>query len=122
MVYIRKLDGESPYEAHAGVLTALNRVHYVKIKEKLPDGKLVITNPPEPGQKKVKQLEVVVKPDLIYQLIRGLDVKRWYVDYRDRDIILTHDPGTRQPLTRIELQQKYPGIWAPLPVQRGPQV
>ncbi|MEM3806154.1 MAG: class I SAM-dependent DNA methyltransferase, partial [Desulfurococcus sp.] len=33
------------------------------------------------------------------------------MDYRDGDIILTHNPGTRQPLTRIELQQKYPGVY-----------
>ncbi|MEM3806153.1 MAG: hypothetical protein QXV08_08870 [Desulfurococcus sp.] len=59
------------------VLAALNRVYYVKIKERLPGGKLVITNPPEPGQKKkVKQVEVVVEPDHIYPLIRGRDVKR----------------------------------------------
>jgi len=110
--YVKKLVGESPYEAHAGVLPALNQVYFVEIKEKLPDGKLVITNPPEPGQKKkVKQVEAVVEPELIYPLIRGRDVKRWYVDYRDRYIIVPHDPRTGKPLTRIELQQKYPGVY-----------
>ncbi|MEM4570036.1 MAG: class I SAM-dependent DNA methyltransferase, partial [Desulfurococcaceae archaeon] len=110
--HVRKLVSKSPYEAHAGVYTALNQVYYVKIKEKLPDGKLVITNPPEPGQKKkVKQVEAVVEPDLIYPLIRGRDVKRWYVDYRGRYIILPHDPKTGKPLEHAEMKLKYPLTW-----------
>ncbi|MEM4898480.1 MAG: N-6 DNA methylase, partial [Pyrobaculum sp.] len=110
--HVRKLVGKSPYRAHEGVLPALNQVYYVKIKERLPDGRLVITNPPESGQKKrVKQVEAVVEPDLIYPLIRGRDVKRWYVDYRDRYIIVPHDPKTGKPLGRSDLQQKYPGIY-----------
>ncbi|MEM1606401.1 MAG: hypothetical protein QXW41_09175 [Fervidicoccaceae archaeon] len=112
LTYVRRLIGKSPYEAHEGVLPALNQVYYVKIKGKLPDGKLVVTNPPETGQKKkVKQVEAVVEPDHIYPLIRGRDVKRWYVGYRDRYIIVPHDPRTGKPLTRIELQQKYPGVY-----------
>ncbi|MEM4832065.1 MAG: N-6 DNA methylase, partial [Sulfolobales archaeon] len=107
--HVRKLIGKSQYEAHEGVNTALNQVYFVKINEKLPDGKLVITNPPEPGQKKkVKQVEAVVEPDLIYPLIRGRDVKRWYVDFRDRYIIVPHDPKTGKPLQELVVKTKYP--------------
>ncbi|MEM1831977.1 MAG: class I SAM-dependent DNA methyltransferase, partial [Desulfurococcaceae archaeon] len=107
--HVRKLVSESPYEAHAGVYSALNQVYYVKIREKLPDGKLVITNPPEPGQKKkVKQVEAVVEPDLVYPLIRGRDVKRWYVGFRDRYIIVPHDPKTGKPLQELVVKTEYP--------------
>ncbi|MEM2191719.1 MAG: hypothetical protein QW540_09885 [Archaeoglobaceae archaeon] len=110
--HVRELVGRSPYKAHEGVHPALNQVYFVKIKEKLPDGKLMITNPSEPGQKKeVKQVEVAVEPDLVYPLIRGRDVKRWYVDYEDRYIIIPHDSVTGKPLIKTELQQNYPGVY-----------
>ncbi|MEM4732445.1 MAG: class I SAM-dependent DNA methyltransferase, partial [Desulfurococcaceae archaeon] len=110
--HVRRLIGKSPYRAHTGASPSFNQVYYVKIKERLPDGRLVITNPPESGQKKkVKQVEAEVEPDLIYPLIRGRDVKMWYVDYRDRYIIVPHDPKTGKPLGRSELQQKYPGVY-----------
>jgi hypothetical protein len=55
---------------------------------KTPDGRLVITNPPEPGQKKsVNQVEAAVEPDLVYPLVRGRDVKKWFVNFEDRYII-----------------------------------
>ncbi|MEM2696090.1 MAG: class I SAM-dependent DNA methyltransferase [Thermoproteota archaeon] len=106
--HIRELVGRSPYEAHAGVYTALNQVYFVKIRERLPDGKLMITNPSEPGQKKeVKQVEVAVEPDLVYPLIRGRDVRRWYVDYRDRYIIVPHDSRTGGSLQEEVVKTKY---------------
>ncbi|MEM4558148.1 MAG: N-6 DNA methylase, partial [Desulfurococcaceae archaeon] len=111
--HVRKLIGKSPYEAYEGVLTALNQVYLVKIEERLPDGRLVITNPPESGQKKkVKQVEAVVEPDLIYPLIRGRDVKRWYVDYKDRYIILPHSADDGKPIEHNEMKLKYPLTWA----------
>ncbi|MEM4827917.1 MAG: N-6 DNA methylase, partial [Desulfurococcaceae archaeon] len=110
--HVRKLVGESQYEAHAGVYTALNQVYFVEIKERLPDGKLMITNPPETGQKKrVKQIYAMVEPDHIYPLIRGRDVKRWYVDYKDRYIILPHRADNGKPIEHIEMKLKYPLTW-----------
>jgi type II restriction/modification system DNA methylase subunit YeeA len=81
---VRKLlTGPQYYEAHEGVNVALNQVYYVRIKGRTPDGRLVITNPPEPGQKKsVKQVEAAIEPDLVYPLVRGRDVKKWFVEFR----------------------------------------
>ena len=108
--YIRRItQGSSPYEAHEGVNVALNQVYYVDVKGKTLDGKLIITNPPEAGQKKrVEQVEVPVEPDLVYPLVRGRDVKRWYVEYKDRYIIIPHDPNTSKPLPENDLKIKYP--------------
>ncbi|MEM3907792.1 MAG: N-6 DNA methylase, partial [Nitrososphaerota archaeon] len=109
--YIRKLAGESQYEAYEGVNSALNQVYYVKIKGKLPDGKLIITNPPEPGQKrKVKQVETAVEPDHVYPLIRGRDVKRWYIDFKERYIVLPVDTNG-STLPHSILKVKYPKTW-----------
>ncbi|ABW01891.1 Eco57I restriction-modification methylase domain-containing protein [Caldivirga maquilingensis] len=110
--YIRKItSGTSPYEAHAGVYTALNQVYFIQIKQRLPDGKLLIINPPEPGQKKrVKQVEVTIEPDLVYPLIRGRDVKRWYVDYKERYIILPTDEQGNM-IKHYEMKIKYPNTY-----------
>ena len=109
---IRKLtSGNQYYEAHAGVYTALNQVYFVKILEKLPNGMLKITNPPEPGQKKkVKQVDAVVEPDLIYPLIRGRDVKKWYVGFEDRYIILPID-SRGDPISHDKMKTKYPNTY-----------
>ncbi|WP_288007453.1 N-6 DNA methylase [Thermofilum sp.] len=90
---VRKLlVGEQVYKAHAGVYTGLNQVYYVQVRGTTPDGKLVITNPQETGQKKkVRQIDAMIEPDLVYPLIRGKDVKKWYISFRNRYIILPVD-------------------------------
>jgi type II restriction/modification system DNA methylase subunit YeeA len=99
------------YNAHEGVNVALNQVYYVRIKGKTPDGRLVITNPEEPGQKKsVKQVEAAVEPDLVYPLVRGRDVKKWWVEFKDRYIILpVKQNGDTIP--HLEMKTKFPGIY-----------
>ena len=75
---IKKIIGKSGYRAFEGVNTALNGVYWIDILSEQPNG-LLITNPPLPGQKKkVKQVKQVVEKDLVYPLIRGRDVKKWY--------------------------------------------
>jgi type II restriction/modification system DNA methylase subunit YeeA len=109
------IQGDEPvlqyYDAHAGVYVGLNQVYYVRIKGKTPDGRLVITNPPEPGQKKsVKQVEAAVEPDLVYPLVRGRDVKKWWVEFKDRYIILpVRQNGETIP--HLEMKTKYPGTY-----------
>jgi type II restriction/modification system DNA methylase subunit YeeA len=109
---VRKLlTGPQHYEAHAGVYVGLNQVYYVRIKGKTPDGRLVITNPPEPGQKKsVKQVEAAVEPDLVYPLVRGRDVKKWYIEFKDRFIIIPHHTNG-QSIEHKELKTQYPGTY-----------
>jgi type II restriction/modification system DNA methylase subunit YeeA len=107
---IRKLlTGTQYYEAHEGVNVALNQVYYVQVKGKTPDSKLVITNPPEPGdKKKVKQVEAVVEPDLVYPLLRGRDVKKWYVEFKDRYVLIPHDTRTANPIPEADMKVRWP--------------
>jgi type II restriction/modification system DNA methylase subunit YeeA len=110
---VRKiLTGPKHYKAHAGVYVGLKQVYYVRIKGRTSDGRLVITNPEEPGQKKsVKQVEAAVEPDLIYPLVRGRDVKKWFVDFEDRYIILPHDSKTAKPLSEMTIKTKFPNTY-----------
>jgi type II restriction/modification system DNA methylase subunit YeeA len=107
---VRKLlAGTQYYEAHEGVNVALNQVYYVEIKGRTPDGMIVITNPPESGQKKrVKQVQAVIEPDLAYPLIKGRDVKKWYAEFKNKYIIVPHDPKTAKPLPETDLKVKLP--------------
>ena len=105
---IKKVIGSSPwYEAHAGVYTGLNQVYWIKVISEQPSG-LLITNPPLPEQKKkVKQVEQVIEKDLVYPLIRGRDVKKWYVTKDFGWIILPHNSKTGRPLTESEIKVSY---------------
>jgi len=109
----RKLfEGHPFYEAHAGVYVSLNQVYFIQLKGKTSDGKLIITNPPEAGQKKkVKQIEAVAEGDLVYPLIRGKDIKRWFIGYQERYIIVPHDPRTGKPIELEDLKMRFPGIF-----------
>jgi len=110
---VRKLlTGPQYYKAHAGIVVALNQVYFVQIKGKTPEGKLIITNPPEPGQKKkVKQMEAVIESDLVYPLIRGKDIKKWYVDFKDRYVILPVDADGKD-INSDDMKVKYPGAYS----------
>ena len=110
---VRKLlTGPQYYKAHEGINVALNQVYHVKIRGRRPDGKLIITNPPEPGQKKrVKQVDAVVEPDLVYPLIRGRDIKKWYVEFNDRYIVLPVDVEGKD-ISLNDMRTKYPNTYS----------
>jgi len=106
---VSKLFGKSLYKAHEGIKTALNQVYYVKVLDVLPDGTLVITNPEQPGQKKkVRVLEAAkVEKELVYPLVRGRNIKRWYVEYGDEYVIVPHNPQDGKPYPIHVLKTKY---------------
>jgi len=99
---------------------ALNQVYYVQVKGKTPDGKLVITNPPEPrDKKKVKQVEAIVEPDLVYPLLRGRDVKKWCAGFKDRYVIIPHEPETAKPILESEMKIRFPSTYQYLNTYRN---
>jgi hypothetical protein len=68
----------------------------------------MITNPPEPGQKKeVKQIEAVIESDFVYPLVRGRDVKKWYLGFEDRYIILPVN-AVGKDISTTDMKVKYP--------------
>jgi len=105
---IKKVIGKSRwYRAYEGVNTALNQVYWIEILSEEPNG-LLITNPSLPGQKKkVKQVKKVVEKDLVYPLVRGRDVKKWYVK-GDLGYILMPVNGNGKTLSHSDLKVKYP--------------
>lgn len=111
---IKKVIGKSPwYTAHEGVLTGLDQVYCVEILSEEPNG-LLITNPSLPGQKKkIRQLKpLIVEKDLIYPLVRGRDVKKWYVAGEYGNIIVPHDAKTGKLIDEKKLKVNYPKTYA----------
>jgi len=46
------LTGAQYHKAREGVNVAISQVYRVRIKDKTPEGQLIITSPPEPGRKR----------------------------------------------------------------------
>lgn len=105
---IKKVLGKSGYRAYEGVNTALNQVYWIEILDRTPNG-LLIQNPILSGQKKrVEVVETIVEENLVYPLIRGRDVKKWFVEEGYGYIIVPHDPKTGKPLSENVMKTKYP--------------
>lgn len=76
---LRKVLGKSGYEAHEGVNTGgANGVYWLRVLERHPEGLLLVENLHDVGKTKVKRVEALVEPDLVYPLLRGRDVSRWH--------------------------------------------
>jgi methionine-rich copper-binding protein CopC len=109
----KKVIGSSPwYKAYEGVNTALNQVYWIEIISETPEG-LLITNPSLPGQKKtVKTVKKVVEKELVYPLVRGRDVKRWYIIGDYGWIIVPHDFRTGKPIQENIMKLNFPRTYS----------
>lgn len=98
---------EPHYRARKGVDTSANAIYWVKSKRNLPGNKVLVDNSPETSRKKIKQVEnVVIEKDLLYPLLRGSDIKRWFVE-TPYDIIIPYTEDGK--VIEIEdLKVKYP--------------
>ncbi len=109
---VRKVLGPSEYQAHAGVTTWANAVYWLDILAERPDGLLVVRNVTEGAKRDVDSITVELEPDLVYPLLRGRDVRRWYA-VPTYYILLTHRKGDRlNAIPEQEMQQHYPKTWA----------
>src|SRR6266496_4162098 len=75
---IRKVLGDSPFEAKLGVHTWLNGAYWLVHDEVVSSGQRLVVNAHDIGKKKVKRIETVLEGDLVYPLVRGRDVHRWF--------------------------------------------
>jgi hypothetical protein len=108
---IRKVIGQSDYQAYAGCCTWLNGVFWIRILEERPDGNLVIENLHNVGKLKVQRVEAVIEPDLVYPLLRGRDVSRWHAK-PSCHIILAQDPELRKGIPEASMKQECPKTYA----------
>lgn len=72
---MRKVVGSSGYKAYRGVYSGATSVYWVDVVSKEP---LLIENSVTKGKIKSRPVRVAIEPDLLYPLLRGRDVGKWY--------------------------------------------
>jgi hypothetical protein len=109
---IQKVIGKSDYKAYEGVNTGgLNGCFWIRVIERRPNGDLLIENLYDVGKIKVKHVQTVIEPDLVYPLLRGRDVRRWHAE-PSAHIILAQVPKTRRGIPESEMKRLYPKTFA----------
>ena len=109
---IRKVIGTSDYRAYEGVNTGgLNGCFWIRVLDKRPGGELLIENLHDAGKIKVKQVHAVIEPDLVYPLLRGRDVRRWYAKPSGH-IILANRTDKLAGIPEAEMKRRWPKTYA----------
>jgi len=109
---VRKVLGQSDYQARAGACTWANSIYWVEVLAERPDGLVVVRNVTEGAKRKVEVVTVELEPDLLYPLLRGRDVRRWQAT-PTYHILLTHLEGERlKAVSETEMQRRWPKTWA----------
>jgi len=104
---VQKVIGVSDYKAHAGCCTWLNGVYWIRLLDRRPNGELLIENLHDVGKFKIKQLQAVIEPDLVYPLLRGRDVQRWQAD-PSAHIILANRTDKLAGIPEAEMKRRWP--------------
>ncbi|HEU4758901.1 MAG TPA: SAM-dependent DNA methyltransferase, partial [Dehalococcoidia bacterium] len=105
---LQKVVGPSAYRAYAGSYTGgLNGVYWLRVLERQPDGLLLVENLHDVGKTKVKRVEALLEPHLVYPLLRGRDIFRWK-GRPSAHILVVQDPVKRTGYEESWLKVNYP--------------
>jgi len=103
---LKNLVGNSSYTARKGIDTSLNGLYWVEILNQLR-GRLEVRTTPENSKKSIPKYQDIIEPDLVYPLVRGKDLKKWY--YRTPySIIVPYEENLKVPLSMEKFEQNYP--------------
>jgi methylase of polypeptide subunit release factors len=107
---VQKIMKPSEYRAYAGVYTGLNSAYWIKIHSAQPDGMLV-SNLSEVGKRGIQEIKTIVESDLLYPLVRGRNVKKWFF-YPSLYIVVPHESKTGKPIKEAEMKVRYPKTYS----------
>lgn len=99
--------GENYYKAMLGANPDPYGVFLVNVKGVLFDQDVIVKNLPEMGRKKIKSVEQKIEQDLVYPIIRGRDIKRWYAEHK-LFMLIVQDPKTRRGYAEKFFKSNYP--------------
>lgn len=113
LIGIQKVIGKSYYVAKEGVNTGgLNGCFWIKTIKIQPDGNFFIENMANIGKIKVDQVQMTIEPDLVYPLLRGRDVKRWFAK-PSLEILITQDKlKIREGIDETTMKLKFPKTYS----------
>jgi len=103
---ISKFVGQSPYKANTGVYTAFISIYWQEINQKAGLDQILAENYAG-GKKQTKKTQNTLEKSIVYPLLRGRDVKKWYqkpIYY----IVVPHDPKTGKVFEENVMKTKYP--------------
>lgn len=105
----KKIIGNSFYQAMAGSCTWLNGVFWGRISEERE--KFVrFENEWDIGKYKVKSMSVEIEANLVYPLLRGREIERWYSSPKIY-IIVSQNPKTRTGYDENWMKKNLPKTW-----------
>ncbi len=103
---------QTAYEAHEGVNTGgLNGAYFVEVKERYPDGTVLVRNLHDVGKIKCPKVQLPVEGDLLFPLTRGRSVGRWRVGV-ECYVLMVQDPKAQKGYPEKWLQETHPLTWA----------
>jgi len=104
---LMKIEGENAYKAHEGAYLIPYGVFWIKVKQILSNGNLLIQNLHDAGKWKIQKVEDVVEPDLVYPTVRGADIDRWNAT-PGIYVIVSQDPKLRCGYAEEVMKKKWP--------------
>jgi len=108
---LAKMTGCSEYHAHLGANSGgANGVFWLNIIGNVGN-RLLVKNVAEKSKKKMETVERSLEKDLIYPLIRWLDVSRFKANPSGY-LLLTQNPKTRTGLDEYYMKQNYPKTYS----------
>lgn len=107
---LRKVLGKSHYDAHEGCNTGgANSIYWVEVTGQRPGGQLIIANVTEGAKKKAPATHAAVEATVVYPLLRGRDLDRWYAQ-PSLHVLFTQDPKTRRGLDANTMERDLPRL------------
>ena len=105
---LRKILGTSDYRAREGANTGgANGILWVEVLDRPQPGLVRVRNLVESSRKEIEAVEAVIEENLVYPLLKGVDVSRWQAR-PSAHIILTQDPAARRGISLIVMARNYP--------------
>jgi len=105
------IGGKNVYTAYRGASTEPYGVFWLEVRQVLSDGNLLVRNLSERGRKKLKEVEIVIEPDLVFPAVSGADIKRWKATPLVY-VLIVQDPNTRAGYTEPLMKEKWPHTYA----------
>ncbi|MEJ2325216.1 MAG: hypothetical protein P8Y77_10660 [Nitrospirota bacterium] len=104
---LKALVGENAYKARLGARAEPYGVFWLRIKQVLSDGNLIVSNLAKRGKRVIPQVEETIEPDLIYPFVTGADIERWGTAPAQY-VLLSQDPKKREPYPVSDLKKNLP--------------
>lgn len=106
---VRKILGDCDYQAREGANAGgASAVYWLRKLQTRPDGLVIVVNVTHGAKRKADSVQVAMEPDLVFPLLRGCDIGRWFAE-SELHILNVQDPDRhRYGLDEQRLRTEYP--------------